>query len=370
MRNKIAIFLIIVVDLYLLLYMGQALEIKLQSLQLRTILMYVTTVFFIYYGLKEKSIRVNSALSISPFIGYLFLTIFMLVFHGYSTSNMLNELFFPVTFISIYYTLYNTNNRTLEQIIFIQMIFGVVLFVVYIYAFFFEGRVQGIYKSTCYFTCCVLPFVLASKNDLSKILGFVICALPTLLTSKRTSFISMGVAAFIYILIVFRHNPRKWHVILFVSFTIAFFLYLSEMVNTNLFSRIQAMDEDGGSGRLDIYSEVFYAINNSFFGDWLIGHGVYKVYATSDGLGAHNDFLEMFWNYGFVGFVVYVAIIIKLIKNCKVIKRHSTKLYAAYCASIAQFLVCSLFTDLIFVPSYIALFTMFWALCFVSASKK
>ena len=193
-----------------------------------------------------------------------------------------------------------------------------------------------------------------------KISGIILCVLPSIIVSKRTPLLAIIAACVFYLLISLKDHKHKWRMIISSLFVIGVVYYLSLNLQTDIVDRIRTMDEDGGSGRLDIFSAVWQGISNSSWVQWLFGHGVYQEYATDNDFSAHNDFLEIFWDYGFVGFLVYVFMIFSLFRNRVFIKKYKPELYCPYLASIVQFLVCSFSTNMLFAPSYIALFAIFW----------
>lgn len=350
--------------------MGQTLELPIQNLNARMSIMLTLVVFTVFYGVREISRR-TTLINLRIFVIYLCLVLFQIILHGTKTSShLLYELYFPVMFFSSFLVLNKASSKTLDKIISLQYMCCIVFFLVFIYGVLFMGRVQGIYKSTCFYLCCILPFILASSKNWMKISGLILCILPSIIVSKRTPLLGIIAAYIIYVLISMKNNKHKWRILFSSLSAIAVVYYLSLNLDTDIFDRIRTMDEDGGSGRLYIFSAVWQGINNSSWWQWLLGHGVYQEYATDNGFAAHNDFLEVFWNYGFVGFIVYILMIFRLFKNRFYIKAYKPELYAVYIASIVQFIVCSLSTNLLFNPSYIALFVMFWGYCYAGIKYR
>ena len=77
---------------------------------------------------------------------------------------------------------------------------------------------------------------------------------------------------------------------------------MAEVVNVT--NRFEAMNEDEGNGRLDIYSDVFVQYLDSDLFSQLFGHGYNMVSVVLKGPSAHNDFLEVLYDYGIIGFII------------------------------------------------------------------
>lgn len=353
--------------MYLLLYMGQSFEVQLQSLTVRKYIMFFISATLLVFVV-TKGLSSFAKTWIKPFVIYALICFFEILYH--SSTQVLYELYFPFVIISSYYVYKDLSKDALEKVLYIYLLSGLALFALFIYSFIGLMRIQGIYKSTCYYTCCMLPFYLLAKKNVVKFIGIAICLIPSILVAKRGPFIGIATAVVAYYVLSMKDSANKFKTIISAVIVLFLFNYALNNSDTDLLERLAAMDEDQGSGRLDIFSAVFSAISNNSFFEHLFGHGVYKQYATQEDLSAHNDFIEMYWNYGLIGFVVYISLIIKLFKMDKIYNRYKLDTRPVYFASILQFVLMSLFTNMIFVPSYIASFALFWSYYNSHASKE
>lgn len=98
--------------------------------------------------------------------------------------------------------------------------------------------------------------------------------------------------------------------ILLLLFVIGFliWLYLNSYFELLLY-RIAA-DQDGGSGRLAIWSSKLSSfINECSVFDWLFGLGnrqAFNLASNNNGIGFHNDFIAILCSYGIVGFSIFI----------------------------------------------------------------
>ena len=127
--------------------------------------------------------------------------------------------------------------------------------------------------------------------------------------------------------------------------------------------RILALLEDGGSGRVTLTLRFFEELNSITPLGLLIGHGVHLSSSTLLGdHSVHNDILEVFYRIGAIGLFLYILMLVLVFRlGCKVSrvqKVHGSVLKA----SVFIFLIISLASMLIFIPSYVLQFFIFWTL--------
>lgn len=80
------------------------------------------------------------------------------------------------------------------------------------------------------------------------------------------------------------------------------------------------------------------------------------------GTSAHNDILEVLYDFGLLGLLLYLIIIINLCKKALYGIQKKIKNYDAFAASLVLFLVISMFSNLIIVPTYFFLLCQFWGI--------
>ncbi len=89
---------------------------------------------------------------------------------------------------------------------------------------------------------------------------------------------------------------------------VALFVYVGSSEESNVVARFESAQDDEGSGRTYVWQAAFDLIERSDFLPLLFGHGFNKVEKDSMlGLSAHNDFLEVTYDYGIVGLALYVS---------------------------------------------------------------
>lgn len=193
------------------------------------------------------------------------------------------------------------------------------------------------------------PLALFAYKD-KKWVGSLLLLLLSILVflcAKRGAILSQGLIILIFIL----RGPYKFDRRLFFVLCIGGLLASIPIV-----SRIQDMEvspldrfeDTSGSGRSQIYSKIIDGVVQSSFGALLYGHG---FYATSDftknslefniAVVAHNDWLEVAYDFGLVGLILYLSILLSILRSViKSERRESNLLLIA----LAIFLVRTSFS--------------------------
>ncbi len=224
---------------------------------------------------------------------------------------------------------------------------------------------QGLINAL-YFGLMLIPTVFLSKNVIFRVLAICISALNTLLSGKRTAFFVLLMALITPVLVELFSKKKKELFVTTIITTIALFSLYGQLVGTfeiNLFTRIKDMAVDGGSGRLDIYIEIWDLFKRSDFFSKLFGHGFNAVYLNSSvGTSAHNDFLEVLYDFGIMGLGIYVVFISKLITGAFKLYKVKSKFAPMYLSALVSFLIMSTTSHLILYPTYIVFLLLFFVI--------
>lgn len=121
--------------------------------------------------------------------------------------------------------------------------------------------------------------------------------------------------------------------------------------------------ESGGSGRFDIYNNVIGFQKNSTLTQWLFGHGFEGVQRATRSLSAHNDFLEVLYDYGLIALVPYLLAYFCMIKMARVLLVKNRQTGIALAISAIQFFVMSCFSHMVIYPRLLMACAIIWAVC-------
>lgn len=127
------------------------------------------------------------------------------------------------------------------------------------------------------------------------------------------------------LLVILIKNPYKFgRYSYLIALCFAFLAIEPIMSYTNQleFSPLERFRAAGGSGRDVIYSHIFSGIMDSSIKELFFGHGFYattnltaQIYGTHLAQAAHNDWLEIMYDFGLIGIITYACIPIYLLKN-------------------------------------------------------
>lgn len=214
-----------------------------------------------------------------------------------------------------------------------------------------------------YFCIAMLPFIFTFCKKWKNLLLFIVIA-ATILAAKRTGMLACGIAIVFYYFLKDKKNTKKATNIIKLTLLLLIALILANQFIGEEFSliieRFQNISEDDGSGRGTVFQEVFNLIINSSSNDLFFGHGYNTVIETSIGYSAHNDFLEVTYDYGIIGLAIYILFYLSLLLKRKHIKNINWQ--SAFTCSIIIFLINSIFSHMILFPNSILVLCSFWGI--------
>lgn len=248
---------------------------------------------------------------------------------------------------------YSLSNNYLVQhgalIVFCTAVFS------YFYTFFQYDILTIEYRNiNAYAILLLLPTVLITEKKVIRIICIIITGLALLTSIKRGGVVAYLIALTIYIYCSLNRTQSKRSIINFVPFVIAIalvlsvFAYVDSRLGGRIYSRFteESKTTDISSGRVDIYQQTIDLVQSTNFGQLIYGHGFDAVRRDS-GSAAHNDFLEVIYDFGVIGFAFYVLMIVRLFMAIKRLREKESRLYAPLSFFMTAFLVLSLLSTLI-----------------------
>lgn len=232
--------------------------------------------------------------------------------------------------------------------------------------------------STAYYTLFFLPFALLSEKKIIKWGGTVLVLYTLLLCMKRTGFIAFVAGIVIYILVEYRSAPRgskKRAFVLLGGLLALTAMYFFIMENTrgtfSVIDRLLSTGQTSNEGRKDVWPVVISMIRHSDIIALLFGHGFNTVIENSPlALSAHCDFLEVIYDYGVSGLLLYLTFYKRLWNGFIKMHRQGSELAAPMSFTFVTAFVVSLFSHLIIFPTYFLGFCLFWGLAMGSVDSE
>lgn len=234
--------------------------------------------------------------------------------------------------------------------------------------------------SSVYYLMFLLPILLLNKNKIIKIVGLIIIFYALLLSQKRTGLVSITVFLVFYYIFNANLKDKHWKDILKSTFIflislllIIFVTYMAaKKYNIELLNKMIRISEDGGSGRTEIWSLIISSFKECSILNLIFGHGFNSVYYNfSFQLSAHNDYLEILYDYGIIGIVLYLLLIRILLKKGFKLLKEKNEIAPSFLASIFFAIAFSLTSHLVIYPTYYLFFCIFWGYCLsINTEKK
>lgn len=222
-----------------------------------------------------------------------------------------------------------------------------------------------------YYMLLFLPIVLSIPRKVFKLLGIILIFSGVIVSLKRTAVLALGLSVIIYAVVSFiieNNNGKKIITLLALSFvviilTTIIYNYLINIFNIDWGIRIKSLQTDGGSGRDIIWRTILIMQSKSNLGEWLFGHGYNAVFnLTPFRLSAHNDFLEILFDYGIITLVFYIYFIFSLIKVFFEMCKRKYFLAPSFSASLVIFFTMSLTSHLVIYPTYFIYLSLYWGI--------
>ena len=279
----------------------------------------------------------------------------------------------PLLFLFFYVVIRQKPDRhnTANAAFLLLLVFSAVLFLlVFRYQNMYLVRGAAVLNDV-YYLLLLLPWVLLCPKALWKYAGIVLIAIIVLWSMKRTALLALTVALVVYFLSEKIRNRTlldwRWLIVscLFALISLQVYFYVDDQNEGFLSSRILSAADDGGSGRLDIYQEVFRLQRKSSIDEWLLGHGhdtvrKFNTLQESEYLSAHNDWLEVMFDYGLPALALYCCLHFFLLSyTCRLLVKRSY--YGPpMAASYILFFMLSLTSHLVLYASYFGYLMSFW----------
>lgn len=270
-----------------------------------------------------------------------------------------------VFFLSFYYSK-RIKTDCIQYLIKMALPF-LVIFVAFFWIIYTDTSVNvwGLYNAV-YFPLFFFPYLTSLENKGGKYILMILVFSCLVVSYKRTALLLFLVAIIYYFGATMGNRmsmAKKMGLILAAGLALgaAFYLFgwLQNSYQLDWYARILDAKETGGSNRFFIWEQMLEAFKRQSLGEWLFGHG-YRT--TGIFGGAHNDILEILWDYGVIGLGLYAAFVGALLKIRKRMKRSHYEYMIPFTVSLIYFGIYSLAGQLFIMPQWFLILCMFWGI--------
>lgn len=242
----------------------------------------------------------------------------------------------------------------------VYVLFGIVqcAIVLAYYTIYSANNVLGDrgHFSTAYYALYLLPLFVASPKKWVRYLAIAVSSLVIISSVKRGGLIALVVGLIVYILTK-QYIIKKGIKNLLISFALLIIigglLYLGiAEFGDNILERLFNSDDTTGSGRTEIWAGIIMRLKSQNFFAWFIGNGylatMQGTVGDRSGFSAHNDFLEIVFDYGIVAFFCYLGFFISLSRYTLCAIRQKSPYAASLAMMLVILLVISMLSIIIF----------------------
>ena len=307
------------------------------------------------------------------------LTIIWSLFYPLSSRNVYGYFLLPV----FVFAFMNVITRLIDKqsiIVHTLYVVGVLCAAYYLFNYtnntYYDVERQS---NTSYTVLYFFPIMLCTPKKWLRYVAIGLVVLIVMLSLKRGGFVAVlfAVAVYLYISQISLKGKRLkiWGMIVFLVLCAVAYLAVirinSVLLGNMMFDRLSLIEETGGSGRESIYRDVLNLIASSRPVNFLFGHGWCATERDSFfHLTAHNDFLEILYDFGIIAFVLYIMVIVELFKLAKVLIKHKSDYAPALGSSIAIFIVNSMVSHIWIYCQYLLIFAVFWGVVSAVDQRK
>lgn len=285
-------------------------------------------------GGKDRSFKQYSCIRLYvTFMLYIwFLSMFPFLYSKMQISNVFGFLTVPygVMVLLLFYQI-ASHVKIEDHRLFLVITFYVIAFICFnalrsfrMYISDNQGAIADVY-----YVVGLLPLMFVYTSKKFSVIPFIVACIIVMMSDKRAGFLALAVIMVIYFLLGSTEKKKRGllikRIFIFSIVVAATFYVITNLVSQfglNMFDRLGKMEEDGGSGRADRWNLVWNSLwNYSNFLQLLFGHGAGATWRLIGG-HAHNDFLEFFFDYGFLAVLMYVFFFVALFREGLKMYRH------------------------------------------------
>lgn len=329
----------------------------------------ITLIIFTSKGIRKDNFTTS-------LFAFTIITILLAVINPNTELSPLMNLLMPTYWVTSYFIISQTtrNINTIKNLN--TKIFNVfIVFAILVCYAIITSNVNNslgdvlVGSNVIFYVLLLLPWVTILDTK-RKWIAVLIIAILTILSIKRSAIIIL--IGSLLILFFERNSGKesKLRRILLGIIAISAIILIG-IPNTpldNVLTRFEAIEEDGGNGRLDIYKDVINAFSKQSTFNHFLGSGYRAVqnelfhnYNYNIYISAHNDFLEVLFDYGYIGLLFYILLHISIIKRVILLYKSKSLFFSPYLISYFVFLIMSSVSHLIIYPSYFLFLIAFWA---------
>lgn len=341
----IAVGLYRIASAYLVLLSGEELK-NIESYSTISVLLFLgLIIFFIICKFRTHTTSLN--------LLYLFalFSIIPLIFYFDSFNLYFKSIIYSWLFILMFrygYFMGFQDKQLTYKINSLLIISMAVLLPLCINSYIIHRHVNFLISNDAIFSLVVLlPLPILFKNKKISYLLLSIIIILAFFSLKRSVIGGVLLSMTIATIIIVMNNKKKY--LIFIVVIMALIYGQSALMNTTIGYAIENRFDQGDSGRSDLQSIIIDQFEKSSTAEMIFGHG-YGGTTKVIGVPAHNDFLEILYNYGFICLILYSATLLLFLYKVVVwyqYRNYFIDYYISFVVSIILLIFLSTFNCII-----------------------
>lgn len=214
-----------------------------------------------------------------------------------------------------------------------------------------------------YYLVLLIPLVLVSFKTPWSYIPFIITIILVAFTNKRAGLIAVILEAAFYSLSLIKDRRKLLFAIVGVVLAgfivIRLYDYVSGVYGIDVLTRLQSIEEDGGSGRSDMWNRLLRSFWSCDFFNIAFGNGYGSAHAFL-GTNVHNDFLQIMYDYGLFALLLYALFYFRMFLEANKMKKRRYPYSTHFLISIIASLFIALSSFLIIEPRVVTCSALVW----------
>lgn len=336
----------------------------------------ITTILLIFVALVPTvflfRMLIRSGLNAVVFAFMIMCLASTFIYGGNGDISLIKQIIYIMFWESIlflFYFLSYYNEHIFSESLLMYMLLFIPLTLMFIISNIIRGKSYLYYEdanNNIFYLLTLLPWFMMSRNSKLRLIFILFILTMSVYSLKRSAIIVSVLCSIFYVYHVYLKNGQRVRSIaigaILVLVAILLISYANKISNGTAFERIQSIEEDNGSGRVNRYINVWELIRKEKSVDKiLLGRGLRAVEVQmGTSRSAHNDFLEVLFDYGVIGLILYVMMHIALIRRIRFLSRIKSPVYEGYFMSYVIFFIMSMVSHLVIYPTYFIFLTSYW----------
>ena len=217
--------------------------------------------------------------------------------------------------------------------------------------------------NSSYYLLYFLPMLFLNIKEKHRYFVFLITLVVVLLSSKRAGLIALVLGFLSYSYAKGKVDSKKGIIRTVLLILLFYFVlnWMNTVMDNRIFDRFSFISDDDGSGRLDVWMMVWSLVQRSDFFNLMFGHGFGSVAKEAGmGLSAHNDFLEVLYDFDWVGLLLFVAFLVSWFGYAVRLIKSSSRLAPIVMMALFIFVTNCFFSHIVIYTQCFNLFTLFF----------